>query len=148
MVCQITLDDKGRLSLPAKIRGGLKGNSVVLTQGLPSREGCNGLWLFMPAEWESFVKKLMAQPASLAKSIAIQNHFIAPKEELEIDRAGRITVPPSLREYAGLVKDCEILEAFGHLEIWDSGRYSKFSKGNEGLVLEFMEEQGPMSLFS
>ncbi|MDR0718829.1 MAG: division/cell wall cluster transcriptional repressor MraZ [Treponema sp.] len=137
-----TLDDKGRISVPARIRSSMKENKLVLTKG-----DAKGLWLFFPEEWERFSETLMSIPVSLKKSQAIRYRFIVPKVDVEIDKAGRIAVPQSLREFAGLTRDCKILEAHKHLELWDSDRYDAFLSESEENLQEVLEEMGPTTLF-
>jgi MraZ protein len=139
-----TLDDKGRISLPARIRSGLKANSLILTKGNE-----NSVWLFTPQEWEVFSEKLMAAPSlTMKESIIIQHRFIVPMVELEIDKAGRIAIPQSLRDFAGLSRDCKILEARKHLELWDSGRYEAFLRANDEELQKVLEKMGPVALFT
>jgi MraZ protein len=137
------LDDKGRISLPARIRGGLKDNRLILTKG-----DSRGIWLFLPDEWERFSEKLMSVPVSLKKSQAIQHRFIVPRVDMEIDKAGRVAIPQILREFAGLSRDCRILEAHKHLELWDSERYDAFLKDSDENLQEVLEEMGPTTLFA
>jgi MraZ protein len=138
-----TLDDKGRIALPVRIRGGLTENKLILTKG-----DSKGLWLFLPKEWVRFSEKLMSVPVSLKKSQALQHRFIVSQVEMELDKAGRIAIPQSLREFAGLSRDCRILEAYNHLELWDSERYDAFLKENEEHLQEVLEEMGPTTLFA
>lgn len=134
-----TLDDKGRISLPSKMRGSLSDNVLIMTKGVN-----NCVWVFTPAEWEKFFDKYIKREVSLNRQLAIQRHFYAPKTEVEIDKAGRIAVPPSLREYAGLSRDCKILEVVNSLEIWDSNKYETQANTNAEQVPAILEEMGPL----
>ena len=139
-----TLDDKGRISLPARIRSTINQNSLILTKGINK-----SIWVFLPEEWDSFSKKLIDSASlSLNKQMVIQHQFIAPKADMEIDKAGRIAIPQSLREFACLVRDCKILEVVNHLEIWDSEQYKAYEQANESQLQEVLEEMGPVTLFS
>lgn len=139
-----TLDDKGRISLPARIRGNLSENKMILTKGVN-----RSIWVFLPEEWEKFSKKLIDSVAlSLAKQLVIQHQFIAPKAEMEIDKAGRIAIPQSLRDFACLSRDCKVLDVVNHLEIWDSGQYETYLKANEDQLQAILEEMGPITLFN
>jgi MraZ protein len=100
-----SLDEKGRLLIPARMRTEVAGNVVVLTRGV---ENC--LWLFPPEEWTTFSDKLIGSTSLFQEeSRLIQRRMIAPAQETDIDKAGRIVVPQTLREYADLKKDCIIL---------------------------------------
>ena len=139
-----TLDDKGRISLPARIRGNMVDNTLILTKGVN-----HSIWIFLPHEWEKFSQKLIDSVSlSLTKQLVIQHQFIAPKAEIEIDKAGRIAIPQSLRDFAFLSRDCKILEVVNRLEIWDSAMYDTYLKANEEKLHEVLEELGPVTFFS
>jgi MraZ protein len=143
MMYPSTLDEKGRISLPARLRGTFTEDKLILTKG-----NSLGIWLFLPEEWERFSKDVSAVAASFEESMLIQHQFIIPKVEQEIDKAGRIIIPPSLRDFAGLSRNCEILEARKHLEIWDSGRDEAYIKRNEDKLNALMTKMGPLGIFS
>jgi MraZ protein len=137
-----TLDDKGRVSLPSRLRSGLPGNVLVLTQGVD-----NCLWLFPPEQWKELSRKLMESTSPFqAKSRMIQRRIIAPAQEVEIDKAGRIAVPQSLREFAGLSKECTILGIDKYIEIWDADSYRNYWNEKEEEFKEAAEELGDVFL--
>jgi len=122
-----TLDDKGRLSLPAKLRGGLSSNVLVVTQGV---DKC--LWLFTPERWTALSDQLFSTTSLFHQQARIiQRRIIAPAQEVEIDKAGRIAIPQSLREYAGLSKECVVLGITKRLEIWDVDTYKAWLDATE-----------------
>ena len=91
-----TIDEKGRLSFPSKLRTVVNQNVLIVTKG---SERC--LWLFTTEEWESFQTKLMSNASMMkAKDRQIFRHFVAPAQEVEFDKNGRLSIPQSLREYA------------------------------------------------
>lgn len=117
-----TLDDKGRISLPAKLRAGLPGTVLVITQGMDS---C--LWVFTPERWQSLTDQLFASTSLFHQQARIiQRRIIAPAQEVEIDKAGRIAIPQSLREYAHLSRECVVLGITKRLEIWDVESYRQW----------------------
>lgn len=137
-----SLDEKGRLSLPARLRGELPEGSLVLTQGV---DRC--LWLFPPEQWDILSKKLMdSTPLFQAKARLIQRRILAPAQEVEIDKMGRISVPQSLREWAGLTKECVILGITKYVEIWDADEYRKYWEENESEFRSAAEELGGLTL--
>ncbi|HTX72697.1 MAG TPA: division/cell wall cluster transcriptional repressor MraZ [Rectinemataceae bacterium] len=137
-----TLDEKGRLSLPAKLRGELAGSCFVLTQGV---DAC--LWLFPPEQWESLSRKLMEQTSLFAaRARLVQRRILAPAQEVEVDKLGRIAIPQSLREFAGLSKECVILGISKYIEIWDGEAYRKYVEENESEFLAAAEELGGLTL--
>ena len=137
-----TLDDKGRFLFPAKLRSALSSNVLIVTQAIVDR--C--LWLFTPEEWEKISSKLMdnASPFS-AKNRLIMRSFISPAQEVEFDKAGRLSIPQSLREYASLSKDCIVLGVNKYLELWDSSSYNAYLSENEANLLEASEELNSIS---
>ena len=137
-----TLDDKGRFLFPAKLRSALSSNVLIVTQAIVDRR----LWLFTPEEWEKISSKLMdnASPFS-AKNRLIMRSFISPAQEIEFDKAGRLSIPQSLREYASLSKDCIVLGVNKYLELWDSSSYNAYLSENEANLLEASEELNSIS---
>ena len=133
-----SLDEKGRLLIPARMRTEVAGNMVVLTRGV---ENC--LWLFPPEDWKSFSEKLIGSTSLFQEeSRLIQRRMIAPAQETEIDKAGRIVIPQTLREYAGLSKDCLILGLQKYIEIWSEAAYQSYLSENEAKFKEAAEELG------
>lgn len=133
-----SIDEKGRLSLPAKMRADIAGNLVVITQGV---DKC--LWLFPPEEWKRISENLMASTSLFqARARLIQRRIIAPAMEIEIDKAGRVNIAPTLREYAGLTKDTVILGIKSYVEIWDESAYRDYWADKEAEFQEAAEELG------
>jgi MraZ protein len=133
-----SLDEKGRLMVPAKIRADITGNVLILTRGI---EKC--LWLFSPEEWKIISGKLLASTSIFQeKTRLIQRRFIAPAQEVEIDRTGRIVIPSTLREYGGLTKECIVLGMLNRLEIWDDVVYQNYWEDKESEFQAAAEELG------
>ncbi len=134
----ISLDDKGRVMLPAKVRSAFGGNTIVLTQGV---DRC--LWIFEPEEWKSICDNLMESTNMFqARARLIQRRIIAPAQEAELDRSGRIHISPALREYAGLQKECVVLGVGTYLEIRDEQKYKSYWEDNEPEFQQAAEELG------
>lgn len=130
------IDDKGRLSFPSKLRTAINQNVVIITKGL---DRC--LWLFTSEEWEAFQSKLMSNASMMKqKSLDVIRHFIAPMQEVEFDKNGRLSIPQSLREYAHLSKDCTILGIAKYVELWDSTAYKEYLVASEDSFREAAEE--------
>ena len=113
-----TIDSKGRLILPAKIREEL-GDCFVIFKGLD-----NCLNVFTKADWEVFAQKITQLPMADARKM---QRFFADNCECEPDSQGRIMIPQSLREYAGLKKDVVVAGVFGRAEIWDSDAWKAYN---------------------
>jgi MraZ protein len=131
------LDEKGRLILPAKYREELAGG-VVITKG---QERC--LYLFPQEEFTRITEALRTAPVT-AKSVRDYSRvfFASASDELP-DKQGRITVPPALRAYAGLDRDCVVIGANTRLEIWDTQAWDTYLAGQEDSFAEAAEEVLP-----
>ena len=133
-----TIDEKGRIIFPAKLRTLLSTSRLVITRGI---DCC--LWIFQLEEWNALSEKVM-QSASLfqAHSRLVLRRLIAPAQELEIDKAGRLSIPHSLREYAHLEKDCIILGINRYIELWDAAEYQTYLKGSDADFYQASEDLG------
>jgi MraZ protein len=133
-----TLDEKGRILFPSKLRNELSDNVLMVTQGI---DGC--LWLYTPEEWKNFSEKLMQNASPFSpNSRLVLRHLIAPAQEVEFDKAGRISIPQSLREFAGLSRDCVILGINKYIELWDSEKYQSYLEETQ---LNFNEATSSLS---
>ncbi|MDR1857886.1 MAG: division/cell wall cluster transcriptional repressor MraZ [Treponema sp.] len=134
----VTFDDTCRISLPRRLRDALGTDKVVLTKG---EDRC--LWLFTPEHWkEKEITIVSSTNPFSAQGRYITRHFIGPKQELDIDRQGRILVPPSLRDFAGLSKECVVLGQPNYIEIWDKDRYEAYLAASEDDFSAASEELG------
>jgi MraZ protein len=135
---RITLDDKNRLSLPARLRSALANTTLFLTQGM---DDC--LWLYPSEEWKAMLKTIMdtTNPFS-SRSRIIRRRIIGPAQEVEIDKAGRIPVAQSLREFAGLTRDCVVLGQYDYIEIWAEDRFRTYIAANNEEYISGSEELG------
>jgi MraZ protein len=121
------LDEKGRLLIPSRLRAEIGSNMLVVTKGI---DAC--LWLFTQEEWRRISGDLMESTSLFdPKARLIRRHIIAPAVEIEIDKAGRINIPPALRDAAGLEKGCVILGIETYIEIWAAEEYRKYQEESE-----------------
>ncbi|MCQ2592204.1 MAG: division/cell wall cluster transcriptional repressor MraZ [Treponema sp.] len=131
-----TLDEKGRILFPAKLRASIDQNALMVTKGLN-----NCLWLFTMDEWDQFQSKVTSNASILKeKSMMVVRRFITPAQDVEFDKSGRLSIPQSLREYAGLSKDCTILGMAKYVEIWDSNAYLEYLNQTEESFREAAED--------
>lgn len=122
---QHSIDDKGRLAIPAKFRADLVKGGVV-TRGL---DRC---LFFYPAKvWEQLAKKLVQLPISQAKSRAFARLMLAGAMDVDIDKQGRVILPEYLRNYAGLKKQVTVAGLYDRMEIWDANSWSTYTATNE-----------------
>ena len=135
-----SIDEKGRLLIPSRLRSEVTGNVMVMTRGV---DAC--LWLFPPEQWKKIAQSIMGSSSIFkSKTRLLHRRIIAPAQECEIDRSGRITIPPTLRDSAGieLKKEAVILGIDSYLEIWDTDTYGAYLQQSEGEFLEAAEELG------
>jgi len=115
----INLDAKGRLAVPKRYRDDLKEqceNRMVLTY---SAFDSGVLWLYLEKEWQRVRDEVMALPSLNANHRSLQRRLVGSATAVEPDGTGRILLPPSLREVAGLQKHVVMLGMGSRFEIWD-----------------------------
>jgi MraZ protein len=127
------LDDKGRLALPARFRTEMEGG-LVITKG---QERC--LFVFPMAEFTRVTDLLTTAPVALRNLRDYSRIFFASASHEVPDGQGRITVPPPLREYAGLTKDCVVIGANTRVEVWDATSWQSYLDTTEQSFAEAEE---------
>jgi len=124
-----TIDVKGRTSVPSKFREILAGQ---FDERLIITNFDNCLWAYPVAEWQQIEQKVAALPQFKEEVKALQRFFISAATECPIDKQGRLLVPPTLREYAGLDKDIVLVGMTKRIEIWSKERWlSEFDKAQK-----------------
>ena len=114
-----SLDAKGRLIMPAKIREDI-GDKFIITKGL---DGC--LFGFSQKEWDNFQEKLKTLPLTNKNARDFVRFFLSGAIECEIDKQGRFLIPSNLRDYAKLDKEIVILGVGTRIEIWNKKVWQK-----------------------
>jgi MraZ protein len=118
---QHTLDAKGRVSLPAKFRSRM-GERVVVSKGL---ERC--LYVFPAESYEESIQPLLEGSDFDPEHRRVRRFFTSGAVETKVDGAGRVTLPPAFREYAGLEKDVTVIGNGSRLEVWESQAWGEYS---------------------
>ena len=131
------LDDKGRLFLPARFRDDLAGG-LVITKG---QERC--LYVFTTEEFARRASAIEAAPLTAKAARDYSRVFFASASDGVPDKQGRITVPPPLRQYAGLERDCTVIGANTRVEVWDSAAWTAYSAEQEQVFADQAEEVVP-----
>lgn len=119
------IDNKGRLSIPSRFRDFLTGNyddRLIVT----NFDQC--LWAYPFQEWQILEQKVSALPQFLDEVKALQRVFVSAACECQLDKQGRILIPPPLREYADLKKDAVIVGMTKRIEIWSKERWENVFK--------------------
>ncbi|HHT68002.1 MAG TPA: division/cell wall cluster transcriptional repressor MraZ [Firmicutes bacterium] len=114
------LDAKGRLIIPAKFREEL-GEGAVITRGLD-----NCLFLFPQEEWSILESKLKALPLTKSDARQFVRFLFSGATECELDKQGRINLPPNLREFASIEKDAVVIGVSSRVEIWSKERWESY----------------------
>ena len=131
-----SIDAKGRVIVPSKFREQL-GEEFVVTKGL---DGC--LFVYTKSEWEGIEEKFRGLPSN-AETRRFMLFFFAGAATCEVDKQGRILIPPNLREHADLQKDIVSAGVLNRVEIWNKDRWQESSNYDDmDEVAEHMAELG------
>ena len=134
-----SLDAKGRLIMPAKLREDI-GEKFIVTKGL---DGC--LFAFSLSEWTNFEQKLRSLPISNKDARSFTRFFFAGAIECEIDKQGRFLISSNLREFAELEKDIVIVGMDSRIEIWGKQKWQncdeKISADEIAQKMELLQKQ-------
>ena len=120
-----TIDNKCRLTIPAKFREDLN-NQCVIAKGL---DGC--LAVYPMDEWALICEKIDAKPSSDVKVRRFKRLFYASASVEILDKQGRLSIPPALMEYAAIDKDVYIVGESNTFELWSAERWTS-QKAEEG----------------
>lgn len=127
-----TIDTKGRTSIPSKFREILASNydeRLIIT----NFDGC--LWAYPVPEWQIIENKVASLPQFKEEVKALQRIFISAATECPIDKQGRVIIPPTLRDYAGLKKEIVMVGMTRRIEIWARDRWAAiFEKSQKEIV--------------
>lgn len=118
------IDTKGRLSIPAKMRLEC-GEKVYVTRG---NEGC--LAIYTVEGWENDYQSLMTLPKRKAEVRTFIRLVTSRATDCEFDKLGRINIPLVLRKEGNLQKECVIVGAGDHIELWNSETWDHFYDDN------------------
>jgi len=114
-----TIDDKGRLTIPAKFRDELE-SGIVITRGL---DGC--LWAYGRSEWEALAEKIAKLPTTNPAARNFSRFVFSSAFDSIPDRQGRILLPQNLRDYAGIQNETIVIGVKNKLEIWNPAKWSE-----------------------
>lgn len=117
-----TIDSKGRVIIPSKFRDEL-GEKFILTKGLD-----NCLFVYPQNEWRNFEDKLKLLPLTSRDARAFVRLFFSGATECELDRQGRITVPPNLRAHSMMEKDVVMIGVSTRVEIWSKEEWDRYNE--------------------
>jgi MraZ protein len=131
-----TIDQKRRVSIPAKFRKAL-GERAVITRGLD-----NCLVLYPLEEWERVATKLEELPSGQVNARSFTRIMLSGATDVELDALGRILLPDHLVQYAFLKKNVAIIGLSNRIEIWDQVRWTEYKSAMEKTVGEIAQQLG------
>ena len=135
-----TLDNKKRLSLPAKFRKEV-GDTVVLTRGL---DACP--FMFPESTWNKIAEKLVNLPFGQADTRGLSRFLLAGAVESEVDSAGRILVPDYLKDFAGLQSKVILAGVSDRIEVWDETTWNEYKHRIEKSADQMAEKLGDLGI--
>ena len=131
-----SLDVKGRLIMPVKLREDM-GENFIITTGL---DGC--LFGFSMSEWQKFEDKLKTLPITNKNARNFVRFFLSGATECELDKQGRFLIPGKLREVASLDRDVTIIGAGTRIEIWNKEKWEEHNSEENLSIAEIEKEHG------
>jgi len=134
-----TIDDKGRLTIPAKFREALAEGMFVI-RGL---DGC--LFVYPPAGWQELAQKVAALPIT-HKNARYFSRLVYSGSECKLDGQGRILLPAPLRQHAGIESEVVIVGVNSRLEIWSKERWQEVTAQLEKEGAAFAEQLGSLGI--
>jgi len=118
---QHSLDEKGRLIIPAKFRD-ILGENFILNRGLD-----NCLYVYPHSEWKILEEKIKELPTANPETRAFVRLFFSGAVEAELDKQGRVVIPQHLREHAQIEKDVYVIGVSTKVEIWSKENWENYS---------------------
>ena len=137
---QHNIDPKGRLIIPSKFRE-LLGEHFVLTKGL---DGC--LFVYPMEGWNELEDKLKSLPLTQKDARAFARIFFSGASEGELDKQGRVLLPPNLRTYAHITKETMIIGVGTRFEIWDLDTWQQYNQESDKSFEQLAELMGQYGL--
>jgi MraZ protein len=131
---QHSIDEKGRIIIPAKFREAL-GSSFVITRGLDS---C--LFVYPASEWSIMEQKLKTLSLMKSDARAFTRFFFSGATECDLDKQGRVNIPNNLCDHAKLNKDCVVLGVSNRVEIWSKEIWESYFQQSEASFNEIAEK--------
>ncbi|MDB5224892.1 MAG: cell division protein MraZ, MraZ protein [Candidatus Adlerbacteria bacterium] len=135
-----TLDNKKRISLPAKFRKEV-GRKVVLTRGLDT---C--LFMFPEKAWNTIAEKLAQLPVGQADTRGMSRFLLAGAVETEVDSAGRILVPDYLKDFAQLKSRVVLAGVSDRIEIWNEKTWEEYTRRIERSADQMAQTLGDLGI--
>ena len=128
-----TIDEKGRIIIPAKFRDAL-GKEFIITRGI---ENC--LFVYSLQNWANITNKLSSLPFTKKDARTFNRFFMSGATNVELDKQGRVNISQPLTQYANLLKDCVIIGTGDRLEIWSQESWNSFFDSTKDSMSDIAE---------
>ncbi|MFA6094742.1 MAG: division/cell wall cluster transcriptional repressor MraZ [Candidatus Paceibacterota bacterium] len=135
-----TIDEKNRVSLPAKFRKEL-GKKIVLTRGLD-----NCLFIYTEKEWGKIAEKIAALGMGQADTRGFNRFMLAGAIETEVDSIGRILLPDFLKTFAHVSEKVVITGVHNRVEVWDEKIWGEYKERIERQADALAEKLGDIGM--
>jgi MraZ protein len=142
-----TVDNKGRLSIPAKFRELLSGKGddrIVITNFTVDSNRC--LDVYPMDEWLRFEEEVRKKPKFERRMVSFQNYYLGGASECVVDKQGRVLIPPLLRQYANLKRDVVLVSALDKFRVWDQETWKKVFAEAEDKLMQDPDFLGDLGL--
>jgi len=127
----ISVDDKGRFSIPSTLRNALSNDAENTFMIVRGTEGC--LFAYPKDEWLMFWEKFKALPIT-PETTRLKNRILASLKETRIDAQGRVTLTQKLKELAAIGKEIVVVGNSEKMDIWNSDQWKRHQASNEEAV--------------
>ena len=128
-----TIDEKGRIIIPAKFRGEL-GTNFIVTRGI---ENC--LFVYSLDNWAKITDKLSSLPFTKKDARTFNRFFMSGATSVELDKQGRVNISQPLIDYASLIKDCVVIGTGDRLEVWSQESWESFFDSTKDSMSDIAE---------
>jgi len=137
-----TLDDKGRVNIPVRFREYFQGE-LIITRGM---ERC--AMIMTPSGWERFEQaEGNSDMLNQEQREIFKNKHLNQAQVVTLDNAGRIAVPPIIRKYANLTRNCIVIRDEDRLFIWDSNDFEAYLEEKDDVARDAMNKLGSQDIF-
>ena len=132
-----TIDEKNRLTIPSPFRQQLNQgkNELIITRGLDK-----SLFLYPFSEWKNLEQRLKSLSTTQSNTRAFLRLFSSGAHLIQPDNQGRIVLPQSLKDFAGIKEKVTIIGAFNKIEIWDEKEWDKYYQSKQAIFEELSEK--------
>jgi MraZ protein len=129
------IDEKGRLNVPVDIRAHLRGDEpLIVTNFVIQKVRC--LRVYPQDSWEQVTNRLRATPEFNKKFNVFKLYYLGGAHTVQMDKQGRLLIPPRLREYAALNKNAVVVGETDRFSIWDHAAHATVFEAGEQMLMD------------